>query len=267
VIPAYNEEKYVSSTIKSLLNQDYENLEIIFVDDHSEDRTFEVVKKRFGGKIKIYRTDRKYNPSTVMNSKPSYARRYGILKSKGDFILHFSAHLIAPPNLISTLVRELPDDAVCIGCRDVLYPGTSVIGKIIYLFWSLGRNRLFPKQDGYVRNIVYGIYRKKVLEELNGFPFGGDCELNIILNRKRYKKYYTTKTYVYYWWHPKSNNSLTSFVKRMIIYGNARGFFTKKYNLPSQKYFLLSLLTLPFGYGVGFILAYLGVDVRRSLGW
>ena len=41
VIPAYNHEKYIKETIKSLINQTYENLELIVIDDGSTDSTFE----------------------------------------------------------------------------------------------------------------------------------------------------------------------------------------------------------------------------------
>ncbi len=41
VIPAYNHEKYIQETIKSLINQTYENIELIVLDDGSTDSTFE----------------------------------------------------------------------------------------------------------------------------------------------------------------------------------------------------------------------------------
>lgn len=44
-IPVYNGEKFVAQTIGSILNQNYENIEIIVVDDASSDNTLEVVKK------------------------------------------------------------------------------------------------------------------------------------------------------------------------------------------------------------------------------
>ncbi|MBK6680292.1 MAG: glycosyltransferase family 2 protein [Ignavibacteriales bacterium] len=43
LIPARNEENNIGNCLESCLNQDYTNLEIIVLDDHSEDRTAEVV--------------------------------------------------------------------------------------------------------------------------------------------------------------------------------------------------------------------------------
>ena len=45
VIPAYNHEKYIKETIKSLINQTYENLELIVIDDGSTDSTFEKLQE------------------------------------------------------------------------------------------------------------------------------------------------------------------------------------------------------------------------------
>ena len=45
IVPVYNVEKYIDRCLESLLNQSYENLEIIFVDDCSEDGTWEEILK------------------------------------------------------------------------------------------------------------------------------------------------------------------------------------------------------------------------------
>ena len=45
VIPAYNHEKYIKETIKSLINQTYKNLELIVIDDGSTDSTFEKLQE------------------------------------------------------------------------------------------------------------------------------------------------------------------------------------------------------------------------------
>ncbi len=47
IVPAFNEERVIEATIRSLLNSDYDNFEIIVVDDGSQDRTSEVVREHF----------------------------------------------------------------------------------------------------------------------------------------------------------------------------------------------------------------------------
>ena len=57
IVPAYNEEVNCVATIKSLLQQDYPDFEIIFVDDGSKDKTFEKIVEAFSDtpKVKAYR--------------------------------------------------------------------------------------------------------------------------------------------------------------------------------------------------------------------
>ena len=39
ILPNYNSSEYIEKTIKSILNQSYENWKLIIVDDHSDDKT------------------------------------------------------------------------------------------------------------------------------------------------------------------------------------------------------------------------------------
>jgi cellulose synthase/poly-beta-1,6-N-acetylglucosamine synthase-like glycosyltransferase/peptidoglycan/xylan/chitin deacetylase (PgdA/CDA1 family)/spore germination protein YaaH len=49
LIPAYNEEKVITRTVRSALNSDYPNLHVIVIDDGSKDRTLEVARREFAG--------------------------------------------------------------------------------------------------------------------------------------------------------------------------------------------------------------------------
>ena len=44
ITPAYNAEEFIVDTIQSVWTQDYQNWEMIIIDDHSTDNTVEVVK-------------------------------------------------------------------------------------------------------------------------------------------------------------------------------------------------------------------------------
>ena len=45
LVPCYNHEKYVEDCLKSLINQDYSNIEIIIYDDCSSDNSFNMIMK------------------------------------------------------------------------------------------------------------------------------------------------------------------------------------------------------------------------------
>ena len=45
IVPVYNVEKYISRCLDSLVNQDYDNYEIIIIDDGSPDKSIDIVKE------------------------------------------------------------------------------------------------------------------------------------------------------------------------------------------------------------------------------
>ena len=77
VIPVYNAEPYIEQCIKSILEQKYNNIEIIVVDDGSTDKSIEKIKK-FEKDLIIIRQE---------NSGVSSARNRGMLKASGDWLV------------------------------------------------------------------------------------------------------------------------------------------------------------------------------------
>ncbi len=76
VIPTYNRSLFISDAIESVLNQTYEQIEIIVVDDGSTDKTREIVE-RYGSSVKYI---------FQKNSGPGSARNKGIRMSSGEYI-------------------------------------------------------------------------------------------------------------------------------------------------------------------------------------
>lgn len=80
IIPAYNVEKYIRRCLDSLVNQTYENMEIIVVNDGSTDRTSEFIHEyaeRFPEMVFVY--DRE-------NGGQAEARNFGLAKATGEYI-------------------------------------------------------------------------------------------------------------------------------------------------------------------------------------
>ncbi len=82
IIPLYNKEKYIRRTVESVLGQDYEDYEIVIVNDGSTDNSLSVLDSIFSEKIKIFSKN---------NGGPSSARNYGVQKAKGDWIIIMDA--------------------------------------------------------------------------------------------------------------------------------------------------------------------------------
>ena len=79
IVPIYNISKYISKCIESILNQTYENFELILVNDGSTDDSLNVIEKyAYDSRIKIF---------SKVNGGLSDTRNYGIKKSTGDYIM------------------------------------------------------------------------------------------------------------------------------------------------------------------------------------
>ena len=97
IIPTYNREKYISETIKSVLNQTYTNWELIIVDDGSTDNTCKIIKK-FDKKIKyIYQK----------NAGVQAARNKGFSASRGEYILFLDSDDVLLPHNLKCLTEVL----------------------------------------------------------------------------------------------------------------------------------------------------------------
>lgn len=77
VIPAYNAENYIKKTLNSVLNQTYNNYEIIVIDDGSKDSTKKIVNEITDSRIKYFYQE---------NQGVSTARNEGVKKSNGEYI-------------------------------------------------------------------------------------------------------------------------------------------------------------------------------------
>lgn len=82
-ILAFNHEKYIVSSIRSALEQTYKNVEIIIIDNKSNDKTVDVIEKEFtrelkSKRIKLYKSD--------SNTFPSHGTNFGLSKAKGKYI-------------------------------------------------------------------------------------------------------------------------------------------------------------------------------------
>lgn len=82
IIPAFNREKFISEAVESIRSQDYDNIEIIAVDDGSSDRTYEILKGfQENGSLELY-----YHPRRA-NKGQSASINLGISNASGDAIV------------------------------------------------------------------------------------------------------------------------------------------------------------------------------------
>ena len=78
VVPTYNQEAYISQAIDSVLNQTYQDFEIVVVNDASGDRTVEKIQEKNDPRIRLF--------SFEQNRGESAATNYGIQQARGELI-------------------------------------------------------------------------------------------------------------------------------------------------------------------------------------
>jgi GT2 family glycosyltransferase len=95
VVLSYNSANHLPHCLKSVFSQNYQNLEVILVDNASEDESIEVAKKF--PKVKII--------ANVENLGFSGGMNLGYSKSRGDFVLLLNPDTVLPRNFLSALVK------------------------------------------------------------------------------------------------------------------------------------------------------------------
>ncbi len=115
VVPAFNAERFIEATLKSILNQRVQNFELIVVDDGSTDRTAEVVAS-FGERVRLIRQE---------NAGCHGARNRGIAAARGAFIAFMDADDLWFPWTLATYQRVIEQhrDAAVILARPRFFEG------------------------------------------------------------------------------------------------------------------------------------------------
>jgi len=110
IVPVYNTSKYLDKCLNSLLNQTYNNIEIVIIEDCSTDNSKEVLKKY----------EKNKNTKIVYNKKNhglSYARNIGIKESTGEYIGFVDSDdyvdLDFYERLMKSIIENKSDIAVC----------------------------------------------------------------------------------------------------------------------------------------------------------
>ena len=123
VIPAYNLARYLDEAIESVLNQDYDNIELIALDDGSTDDTRQVLE-RYQGRF-YWESQANIGQANTLNK--------GWKMSKGEILAYLSADDVLLPSAVSTSVSRLMEnpDAVLTYCDfNLIDPDSSYIRRV-----------------------------------------------------------------------------------------------------------------------------------------
>ncbi|KFM14536.1 glycoprotein 3-alpha-L-fucosyltransferase [Marine Group I thaumarchaeote SCGC RSA3] len=96
IIPVYNAEKYLNECIKSALNQNYEEIEVIAINDGSTDNSLKILEN-YSDKIRIF---------SKQNGGTASAFNLGIKNMTGEWFKWLSADDVLYPNAVKELISE-----------------------------------------------------------------------------------------------------------------------------------------------------------------
>lgn len=270
ICPIYNEEKYIAKCIDSILAQDYpkDDLEVIFVDGMSSDRTREIVAE-YSAKYPFIRLID--NPDRIVPP----AMNIGIKASKGDIIIRLDAHAIFPQNYFSELVlnlHKLRADNVGGVCRTLPINDTPVCRSIAYVLSSsfgMGNSHFRVGADSIkeVDTVPFGCFKRELFERIGYFDEeltrNQDDEFNGRIIKNGGKIFLLPDLVIDYF----ARDTVAKVYKMFYQYGLFKPLVNKKLGQPATirqffpLLFVLGLILGPFTFLISsiFIWLYLGV--------
>ena len=102
IIPVYNAEKFIEDTINTVINQTYDNYEIILIDDCSTDNSVNIINKYLNDNIRLYKNKE--------NIGVGLTRNVGIKHSKGDYIAFLDADDLWDKDKLEKQVKFMQDN-------------------------------------------------------------------------------------------------------------------------------------------------------------
>ena len=105
IVPIYNLENYIEQSVRSLLAQSYQNVEIILVDDGSKDNSLSIIKHLAASDSRIVYTSQP-------NGGAAKARNTGLALATGEFITFVDGDDMLSPNAIADNISYFSDDKI-----------------------------------------------------------------------------------------------------------------------------------------------------------
>lgn len=158
VLPVYNGEKYISQAIESVLQQNYENWELIIVNDCSTDGTSRIINdyEKKDTRIRVY--------NNVNNLKLPATLNVGFSHAKGEYFTWTSDDNILLPQFLVVLKRYL-DDNTQVDFVYSDYIGIDSEGNELGI-----RHMLEPENMLYTNSVGASfLYRRKIYDEIGGY--------------------------------------------------------------------------------------------------
>ncbi|RJS85706.1 glycosyltransferase family 2 protein [Candidatus Bathyarchaeota archaeon] len=196
IVPAKNEERVIGRLLRALLNVEYpkDRMEIIVVEDGSDDNTPEICK-RFSDK---YPHLIRFFHRSTSNGKPS-ALNYGLRYARGDIIAVFDADNVPQPDVLRKVMKYFDDPEVAAvqGTTCALNADKNMLTKLIAYEEALWLKNYIRGKD--ILNLFVPLtgscqfIRREIAEKVRGWDerfLSEDVEMSARLTKLGYKVKY-----------------------------------------------------------------------------
>lgn len=232
IIPNYNYANYLREAIDSVLTQTYSNIEIIVVDDGSEDDSRKVLEA-YGDRI---------TPIFQENSGVSAARNNGVKHSKGEYVAFLDADDIWLPKKIEKQVEHFDTreefGLIHVGVEDIDSEGNSLEERLDGLSGRVSHEFLL-----FERPVVLGggsglMVPRRVFDEVEGFDLelltSADWDLFFRISRI-YEIGFVPEVLLRYRIHGANMHGNISRMEREMMYGYEKAFSANSEDLEALK--------------------------------
>lgn len=169
IVPIYNAEKYLEECIESILNQTYENIEVILVNDGSTDNSLSICKK-------YKKNDDRIVILNKINTGVSDSRNEGMKKSSGKYLCFVDSDDTIDNKFVEIMIKELSETGTDVVFCNYMY---NYEGKLIkkkprlktgvYQIEEI-KHKLID--DGTMSGILFGtvwgaIYKRDIIKKNN----------------------------------------------------------------------------------------------------
>lgn len=161
IVPIYNVENYVKKCVDSIINQTYDNIEIILINDGSTDNSKKIIDEAYGKRRNVFIYNKK-------NGGLSSARNYGLKKISGEYVMFVDSDDWIDIDCIDTLVKYIKKykepDIIEFGYRNVNDNG--IINESNFKFLNINEKNNILKEYFYGSNIIDIVCNKIYKREL-----------------------------------------------------------------------------------------------------
>jgi len=187
IITTYNDGEYLKRSITSVLNQSLKPIEIIVVDDGSDDETAEIIVNQFNKSAEVAIIFIKKE-----NGGPSSARNVGIKAATGEFVAFLDADDEYTANTLKLryeVMNQLDSTYASVYCAALHdFDGQSQLLQNVFEADGIIDGSLVGRKNGIPGGPPYHLFRREALNEVNGYDeslkFSEDFELILRLSKK-----------------------------------------------------------------------------------